>query len=147
MKNWGVFHVLIHLIDRRLVFRVYSGLKMCSLSLFPPPLPIGQTTVCESNNELLSRSTYEDQVQQVGLRNTVTAGVVRGEATAAGNEISGLCTQYAVAHGRAMSILVFKKERKKQSTMTPVIGFAVCACAVCFCRNPVHSTCISLESL
>lgn len=37
---------------------------MCSLSLFPPPLPFGQTTVCESNNELLSRSTYEDQVQQ-----------------------------------------------------------------------------------
>uniref|UniRef100_A0A7N8Y2D4 Achalasia, adrenocortical insufficiency, alacrimia n=1 Tax=Mastacembelus armatus TaxID=205130 RepID=A0A7N8Y2D4_9TELE len=27
---------------------------MCSLSLFPPPLPSGQTTLCESNNELLS---------------------------------------------------------------------------------------------
>lgn len=56
---------------------VYSGLKMCSLSLFPPPLPIGQTTVCEANNELLSRSTYEDQVQQVGLKHLLTARVVR----------------------------------------------------------------------
>ncbi|KAM3871910.1 aladin [Diretmus argenteus] len=27
---------------------------MCSLGLFPPPLPSGQTTLCESNNELLS---------------------------------------------------------------------------------------------
>lgn len=44
---------------------------MCSLSFFPPPLPSGQTTVCESNNELLSRSTYEDQVQQVGLKRVV----------------------------------------------------------------------------
>ncbi|XP_027132134.1 aladin-like, partial [Larimichthys crocea] len=29
---------------------------MCSLALFPPPLPSGQTTLCESNNELLSRT-------------------------------------------------------------------------------------------
>uniref|UniRef100_A0A3Q4IFB2 Achalasia, adrenocortical insufficiency, alacrimia n=1 Tax=Neolamprologus brichardi TaxID=32507 RepID=A0A3Q4IFB2_NEOBR len=29
---------------------------MCSLALFPPPLPYGQTTVCESNNELLPPS-------------------------------------------------------------------------------------------
>ncbi|KAJ0064379.1 hypothetical protein NL108_006394, partial [Boleophthalmus pectinirostris] len=27
---------------------------MCSLTLFPPPLPSGNTTLCESNNELLS---------------------------------------------------------------------------------------------
>uniref|UniRef100_A0A669DIT7 Achalasia, adrenocortical insufficiency, alacrimia n=1 Tax=Oreochromis niloticus TaxID=8128 RepID=A0A669DIT7_ORENI len=35
---------------------------MCSLALFPPPLPYGQTTVCESNNELLSGSSTEDQL-------------------------------------------------------------------------------------
>uniref|UniRef100_A0A669CI42 Achalasia, adrenocortical insufficiency, alacrimia n=1 Tax=Oreochromis niloticus TaxID=8128 RepID=A0A669CI42_ORENI len=38
---------------------------MCSLALFPPPLPYGQTTVCESNNELLSGSSTEDQLKQV----------------------------------------------------------------------------------
>uniref|UniRef100_A0A8C4I4V2 Achalasia, adrenocortical insufficiency, alacrimia n=1 Tax=Dicentrarchus labrax TaxID=13489 RepID=A0A8C4I4V2_DICLA len=32
---------------------------MCSLALFPPPLPSGQTTLCESNNELLSGSPRE----------------------------------------------------------------------------------------
>ncbi|XP_005731813.1 aladin isoform X1 [Pundamilia nyererei] len=37
---------------------------MCSLALFPPPLPYGQTTVCESNNELLSGSSSEDQLKQ-----------------------------------------------------------------------------------
>uniref|UniRef100_A0A3Q4I6R5 Achalasia, adrenocortical insufficiency, alacrimia n=1 Tax=Neolamprologus brichardi TaxID=32507 RepID=A0A3Q4I6R5_NEOBR len=37
---------------------------MCSLALFPPPLPYGQTTVCESNNELLSGSSTEDQLKQ-----------------------------------------------------------------------------------
>nr|XP_020466247.1 aladin isoform X4 [Monopterus albus] len=30
-----------------------STLKMCSLALFPPPLPRGQTTLCEANNEML----------------------------------------------------------------------------------------------
>uniref|UniRef100_A0A671WAT6 Achalasia, adrenocortical insufficiency, alacrimia n=1 Tax=Sparus aurata TaxID=8175 RepID=A0A671WAT6_SPAAU len=38
---------------------------MCSLALFPPPLPSGQTTLCESNNELLSGTTTEDQLKQV----------------------------------------------------------------------------------
>ncbi|XP_073326307.1 aladin isoform X2 [Pagrus major] len=37
---------------------------MCSLALFPPPLPLGQTTLCESNNELLSRTGTEDQLKQ-----------------------------------------------------------------------------------
>uniref|UniRef100_A0A8C7ZVN0 Achalasia, adrenocortical insufficiency, alacrimia n=1 Tax=Oryzias sinensis TaxID=183150 RepID=A0A8C7ZVN0_9TELE len=32
---------------------------MCSLTLFPPPLPDGQTTLCESNNELLSGSNTQ----------------------------------------------------------------------------------------
>uniref|UniRef100_A0A673AQ42 Aladin seven-bladed propeller domain-containing protein n=1 Tax=Sphaeramia orbicularis TaxID=375764 RepID=A0A673AQ42_9TELE len=31
---------------------------MCSLALFPPPLPSGHTTLCESNNELLSGVNY-----------------------------------------------------------------------------------------
>lgn len=46
---------------------------MCSLALFPPPLPVGQTTLCESNNELLSRTANEDQVQQVRIKPLVTA--------------------------------------------------------------------------
>uniref|UniRef100_A0A673APM4 Aladin seven-bladed propeller domain-containing protein n=1 Tax=Sphaeramia orbicularis TaxID=375764 RepID=A0A673APM4_9TELE len=33
---------------------------MCSLALFPPPLPSGHTTLCESNNELLSGASSED---------------------------------------------------------------------------------------
>lgn len=37
---------------------------MCSLALFPPPLPTGQTTLCESNNELLSGTTTEDRLKQ-----------------------------------------------------------------------------------
>uniref|UniRef100_A0A8D0DE45 Achalasia, adrenocortical insufficiency, alacrimia n=1 Tax=Sander lucioperca TaxID=283035 RepID=A0A8D0DE45_SANLU len=36
---------------------------MCSLALFPPPLPSGQTTLCESNNELLSGTTTEDRLK------------------------------------------------------------------------------------
>lgn len=32
---------------------------MCSLALFPPPLPSGNTTLCESNNELLSGPNTE----------------------------------------------------------------------------------------
>uniref|UniRef100_A0A8D3CUE0 Achalasia, adrenocortical insufficiency, alacrimia n=1 Tax=Scophthalmus maximus TaxID=52904 RepID=A0A8D3CUE0_SCOMX len=35
---------------------------MCSLALFPAPLPDGQTTLCESNNELLSGSDGHDEV-------------------------------------------------------------------------------------
>uniref|UniRef100_A0A4W6F2L4 Achalasia, adrenocortical insufficiency, alacrimia n=1 Tax=Lates calcarifer TaxID=8187 RepID=A0A4W6F2L4_LATCA len=38
---------------------------MCSLALFPPPLPSGQTTLCESNNELLSGTSTEDRPKQV----------------------------------------------------------------------------------
>ncbi|RVE70806.1 hypothetical protein OJAV_G00068080 [Oryzias javanicus] len=34
---------------------------MCSLALFPPPLPNGQTTLCESNNELLSGNKEDTQ--------------------------------------------------------------------------------------
>ncbi|XP_003963523.1 aladin [Takifugu rubripes] len=37
---------------------------MCSLALFPPPLPAGQTTLCESNNELLSRTSIDDPQKQ-----------------------------------------------------------------------------------
>uniref|UniRef100_A0A4W6F389 Achalasia, adrenocortical insufficiency, alacrimia n=1 Tax=Lates calcarifer TaxID=8187 RepID=A0A4W6F389_LATCA len=37
---------------------------MCSLALFPPPLPSGQTTLCESNNELLSGTSTEDRPKQ-----------------------------------------------------------------------------------
>ncbi|XP_061651564.1 aladin [Phyllopteryx taeniolatus] len=37
---------------------------MCSLALFPPPLPSGQTTLCESNNELLTGTNVEDRLQQ-----------------------------------------------------------------------------------
>uniref|UniRef100_A0A667X9U5 Achalasia, adrenocortical insufficiency, alacrimia n=1 Tax=Myripristis murdjan TaxID=586833 RepID=A0A667X9U5_9TELE len=37
---------------------------MCSLALFPPPLPCGQATLCETNNELLSRSASEDCLKQ-----------------------------------------------------------------------------------
>ncbi|XP_057686403.1 aladin isoform X2 [Corythoichthys intestinalis] len=37
---------------------------MCSLALFPPPLPPGQTTFCESNNELLTGSNAEELLQQ-----------------------------------------------------------------------------------
>ncbi|XP_034551415.1 aladin isoform X1 [Notolabrus celidotus] len=37
---------------------------MCSLALFPPPLSSGQTTLCESNNELLSGTTTEDRRKQ-----------------------------------------------------------------------------------
>uniref|UniRef100_A0AAQ5XP03 Aladin seven-bladed propeller domain-containing protein n=1 Tax=Amphiprion ocellaris TaxID=80972 RepID=A0AAQ5XP03_AMPOC len=37
---------------------------MCSLALFPPPLPSGQTTLCESNNELLSGASTEDRLKQ-----------------------------------------------------------------------------------
>uniref|UniRef100_A0A8C6ULP4 Achalasia, adrenocortical insufficiency, alacrimia n=1 Tax=Neogobius melanostomus TaxID=47308 RepID=A0A8C6ULP4_9GOBI len=36
---------------------------MCSLALFPPPLPSGNTTLCESNNELLSGLNGEDTFQ------------------------------------------------------------------------------------
>lgn len=39
-------------------------MKMCSLALFPPPLPSGQTTLCESNNQLVSGTTTEDRLQQ-----------------------------------------------------------------------------------
>uniref|UniRef100_A0A8C5HXZ5 Aladin seven-bladed propeller domain-containing protein n=1 Tax=Gouania willdenowi TaxID=441366 RepID=A0A8C5HXZ5_GOUWI len=31
---------------------------MCSLALFPPPLPSGHTTLCESNNQLLQRYAF-----------------------------------------------------------------------------------------
>lgn len=37
---------------------------MCSLALFPPPLPSGNTTLCESNNELLSGLNSEGTLQQ-----------------------------------------------------------------------------------
>lgn len=37
---------------------------MCSLALFPPPLPSGHTTLCESNNQLLSGSETEDRLTQ-----------------------------------------------------------------------------------
>ncbi|XP_061665691.1 aladin isoform X2 [Syngnathoides biaculeatus] len=37
---------------------------MCSLALFPPPLPSGHTTLCESNNELLAGTNVEDRLQQ-----------------------------------------------------------------------------------
>uniref|UniRef100_A0A672IBQ6 Achalasia, adrenocortical insufficiency, alacrimia n=1 Tax=Salarias fasciatus TaxID=181472 RepID=A0A672IBQ6_SALFA len=39
---------------------------MCSLALFPPPLASGQTTLCESNNQLLSGTGTgtEDRLQQ-----------------------------------------------------------------------------------
>ncbi|XP_077594204.1 aladin [Stigmatopora nigra] len=37
---------------------------MCSLALFPPPLAPGQTTFCESNNELLAGSCAEQLLQQ-----------------------------------------------------------------------------------
>ncbi|XP_068997509.1 aladin [Embiotoca jacksoni] len=37
---------------------------MCSLALFPPPLPSGHTTLCESNNELLSGTDAEDRLKQ-----------------------------------------------------------------------------------
>lgn len=37
---------------------------MCSLSLFPPPLSIGETTLCESNNELLSGTSIGDRPKQ-----------------------------------------------------------------------------------
>uniref|UniRef100_A0A7N6BK05 Aladin seven-bladed propeller domain-containing protein n=1 Tax=Anabas testudineus TaxID=64144 RepID=A0A7N6BK05_ANATE len=36
---------------------------MCSLALFPPPLPSGQTTMCESNNELLPGTNTEDRLR------------------------------------------------------------------------------------
>uniref|UniRef100_A0A8C6UIG2 Achalasia, adrenocortical insufficiency, alacrimia n=1 Tax=Neogobius melanostomus TaxID=47308 RepID=A0A8C6UIG2_9GOBI len=39
---------------------------MCSLALFPPPLPSGNTTLCESNNELLSGLNGEDTFQVTG---------------------------------------------------------------------------------
>uniref|UniRef100_A0A8D0A8K3 Achalasia, adrenocortical insufficiency, alacrimia n=1 Tax=Sander lucioperca TaxID=283035 RepID=A0A8D0A8K3_SANLU len=35
---------------------------MCSLALFPPPLPSGQTTLCESNNELLRCAVLLEQM-------------------------------------------------------------------------------------
>uniref|UniRef100_A0A665VS60 Aladin seven-bladed propeller domain-containing protein n=1 Tax=Echeneis naucrates TaxID=173247 RepID=A0A665VS60_ECHNA len=38
---------------------------MCSLALFPPPMPPGHTTLCESNNELLSGAGAEDRPKQV----------------------------------------------------------------------------------
>uniref|UniRef100_H3D4W9 Achalasia, adrenocortical insufficiency, alacrimia n=1 Tax=Tetraodon nigroviridis TaxID=99883 RepID=H3D4W9_TETNG len=37
---------------------------MCSLALFPPPLPGGQTTLCEANNELLSGASAEEHLTQ-----------------------------------------------------------------------------------
>ncbi|XP_061760585.1 aladin [Nerophis ophidion] len=37
---------------------------MCSLSLFTPPLPSGHTTLCESNNELLSGSNPAELLKQ-----------------------------------------------------------------------------------
>ncbi|XP_034028749.1 aladin [Thalassophryne amazonica] len=37
---------------------------MCSLALFPPPLPLGQTTLCESNNELLSGTNTGNPLKQ-----------------------------------------------------------------------------------
>lgn len=39
--------------------------KMCSLALFNPPLPPGETTLCESNNQLLSGA--EDRPAQESL--------------------------------------------------------------------------------
>lgn len=41
---------------------------MCSLALFPPPLPSGQATLCESNNELLAMTNTEDQPKQVRFK-------------------------------------------------------------------------------
>lgn len=41
-------------------------MAMCSLALFPPPLPYGESTLCESNNELLSGTSTEDRSKQVG---------------------------------------------------------------------------------
>ncbi|XP_019747242.1 aladin [Hippocampus comes] len=37
---------------------------MCSLALFPPPCSPGQTTLCESNNELLTGCNAEERLQQ-----------------------------------------------------------------------------------
>ncbi|XP_024914941.1 aladin [Cynoglossus semilaevis] len=39
-------------------------MAMCSLALFPPPLPYGESTLCESNNELLSGTSTEDRSKQ-----------------------------------------------------------------------------------
>ncbi|CAL9703323.1 unnamed protein product [Knipowitschia caucasica] len=36
---------------------------MCSLALFPPPLPSGNTTLCESNNELVSGHNSDEAAQ------------------------------------------------------------------------------------
>ncbi|XP_036389434.1 aladin [Megalops cyprinoides] len=37
---------------------------MCSLALFPPPLPDGQVTLCESNNELISGASLDSPQKQ-----------------------------------------------------------------------------------
>ncbi|XP_068606220.1 aladin [Brachionichthys hirsutus] len=37
---------------------------MCSLALFPPPMPPGQVTLCESNNELITGTAAENQLKQ-----------------------------------------------------------------------------------
>ncbi|KAM6976483.1 aladin [Aplochiton taeniatus] len=37
---------------------------MCSLALFPPPLPSGQTTLCEVNNELLAGTASDGCLKQ-----------------------------------------------------------------------------------
>ncbi|XP_068188566.1 aladin isoform X2 [Antennarius striatus] len=39
---------------------------MCSLALFAPPMPPGQITLCESNNELIAGTTAEHLNQEVG---------------------------------------------------------------------------------
>ena len=41
---------------------------MCSLALFPPPLPSGQTTLYESNNELVAGTTSDSLQKQVRER-------------------------------------------------------------------------------
>lgn len=56
--------MLINFTTSRVQWQSFTVLKMCSLALFPPPLPSGQTTLCESNNELLSRTTTDDLQKQ-----------------------------------------------------------------------------------
>lgn len=143
MKSWRVFtYLFTWLTWPTACFQgLYWRLKMCSLSLFPPPLPIGQTTVCESNNELLSRSTYEDQGQQVGTNNTCShtfqVVLVMKEATSAGSEIRRVCTYDSVEHGCAMSILCLKDYRYLKYHYSCDEFFALCAFAGIQCPRPI----------
>lgn len=97
--------------------------KMCSLALFPPPLPPGEITLCEANNELLSGGTStEDQLKQVWftLRGYCMISTTTTLSKSIKNSVFTLCSIFGGCKTTFISptegntvLLLQRKQRKK----------------------------------